>query len=87
MTFDNYIKSWTNKKYVNEIIVPITKDIHIIDPFIKSNEESFEYSSFTELFMPYGKMSGHYTFKDLVLGDIFKVEIPAFILTYPILLN
>ena len=39
MTFDNYIKSWTNKKYVNEIIVPITKDIHIIDPFIKSNEE------------------------------------------------
>ena len=50
-------------------------------------EESFEYSSFTELFMPYGKMSGHYTFKDLVLGDIFKVEIPAFVLTYPILLN
>ena len=27
------------------------------------------------------------TFKDLVLGDIFKVEIPAFVLTYPILLN
>ena len=50
-------------------------------------EKSFEYSSFTELFMPYGKMSGHYTFKDLELGDVFKAEIPAFVLTYPILLN
>ncbi len=54
----------------------------IIDP-----EESFEYSSFTELYMPYGKMSGHYTFIDLMQGDQFNATIPAFVLTYPILLN
>ena len=50
-------------------------------------EESFEYSSFTELYMPYGKMSGHYTFIDLMQGDQFNATIPAFVLTYPILLN
>ncbi len=50
-------------------------------------EDSFEYASYTELYMPYGKMSGHYTFIDLMQGDQFNATIPAFVLTYPILLN
>lgn len=57
-----------------------------LTPKIES-KQSFDYSSFTELYMPYGQMSGHYLFKDLLKGDEFSVEIPSFFLTYPILLN
>ena len=47
----------------------------------------FTYSSFTEFFMPYGKMTGYYTFKNLFNEELFKVKIPEFTMVYPILLN
>ena len=47
----------------------------------------FTYSSFTEFFVPYGKMTGYYTFKNLFNEELFKVKIPEFTMVYPILLN
>lgn len=38
-TIQNYIYNWTQGKYVREIIIPITEDTSIIDPYIKSIEE------------------------------------------------
>lgn len=57
-----------------------------LQPEIKPDGK-FTYSSFTEFFMPYGKMTGHYTFKNLFNEELFIVKIPEFTLVYPTLLN
>lgn len=47
----------------------------------------FEYVSGSQIIVPFGRMSGFYTFQDLVSGELFPVEIPSFKLVYPVLLN
>ena len=54
---------------------------------ILNESESFEYTSGCELWNPYGRMSGYYVFLNLETGEEFSVEIPAFKMVYPPLLN
>jgi len=49
--------------------------------------EFHEYVSGCQIIVPIGRMSGFYTFQDLVTGEQFPVEIPSFQLVYPALLN
>lgn len=49
--------------------------------------EYHEYISGCQIIVPIGRMSGFYTFQDLVTGEQFPVEIPSFQLIYPGLLN
>jgi ApaG protein len=49
--------------------------------------QTFEYVSGSQIIVPFGRMSGFYTFQDLVTGEQFPVEIPCFQLVYPALLN
>lgn len=49
--------------------------------------ESFQYVSWCSLTSELGKMSGTYIFKDLSNENMFKVEIPEFILQTPARLN
>lgn len=49
--------------------------------------EFHEYVSGCQIIVPIGRMSGFYTFQDLVTGEQFPVEIPSFQLIYPGILN
>ena len=40
--------------------------------------QSYTYSSWCPLNTELGKMSGHYTFKDLATGEMFNVNVPDF---------
>ena len=40
--------------------------------------QSYTYSSWCPLNTELGKMSGHYTFKDLATGEMFDVKVPDF---------
>ncbi len=54
---------------------------------ILSENESFEYTSGCELWNPFGRMSGYYTFMNLESKQEFSIEIPSFKMVYPPLLN
>lgn len=54
---------------------------------ILSENESFEYTSGCELWNPFGRMSGYYTFMNLESNQEFSIEIPSFKMVYPPLLN
>ena len=49
--------------------------------------EVHEYISGCQIIVPIGRMSGFYTFQDLVTSEIFPVEIPPFQLIYPAIMN
>ncbi len=49
--------------------------------------EIHEYISGCQIITPFGRMSGFYTFQNLVTGEQFPVEIPMFQLVYPAILN
>jgi len=49
--------------------------------------QTFEYVSGSQIIVPFGRMSGFYTFQDLMTGEQFPVEIPAFQLVYPVIMN
>jgi ApaG protein len=55
-------------------------------PKLQQNEV-FAYMSGCQMIAPIGRMSGYYTFKDLVTGEVFPVEIPTFQLVYPAIMN
>lgn len=52
-----------------------------------TTNESFQYVSGTQMQSALGKMWGFYLFENLITHDLFKVEIPAFILEVPPVLN
>ena len=54
---------------------------------ILGKNESFEYISGCELWNPYGRMSGFYTFLNTETNEEFTIEIPSFKMVYPPLLN
>ncbi|HRP52267.1 MAG TPA: Co2+/Mg2+ efflux protein ApaG [Fluviicola sp.] len=55
-------------------------------PVIAPNEQ-YQYTSGCEIHSEYGTMSGFYTFKNMLTGELFKVDIPEFVLIYPGVLN
>jgi len=44
--------------------------------------QSYQYNSFCPIALPPGSMQGYYTFQN-TLGELFRVEIPAFALRLP----
>lgn len=49
--------------------------------------EKYQYTSGCELHSEIGNMHGFYTFKNMVSGELFRVEIPLFQLAFPGKLN
>lgn len=57
-----------------------------VQPIINSRD-SYSYISGCDMRHVYGKMHGHYIFKNLDTNQYFKVAIPVFYLVFPPLLN
>lgn len=55
-------------------------------PIMEAGEQ-YQYTSGCELHSEMGNMHGFYTFKNLVSGELFRVEIPLFQLAFPGKLN
>jgi ApaG protein len=54
---------------------------------ILSPDQKYSYVSGCELNSEIGSMKGFYTFKNLITGELFQVQIPQFDLVYPGKLN
>lgn len=49
--------------------------------------EYFDYTSSCHMATHFGTMSGYYTFRNQLSGELFEAEIPAFLLEIPFMLS